>query len=442
MIIMKFGGTSVGSAESIRRVRDIVTSRAEQEPVVVVSAVSGVTDLLMELVRAEGELADNLLQKIHRRHQDVIDGLWEKDPHGLKQYVKSTLEQEYRNADRLNGNERSDRIVSLGEIISSRIVSKFIAEHCAAESVVATRLIVTDDSFGVAEVIDNATRALIAGARSQLTGRKTIPVVTGFIGATEDGRITTLGRGGSDYTAALLGYYLDAEEIQIWTDVDGVFSADPRQIPAACLVDEITYKEASELAAFGAKVLHPKTMRPAVHGNIPVRIANTFSPEAASTRIVASSQRSGKVIAVAAKKSVIMVNIYAAEMLLERGFLARICTVFAKHNISIDIISASETSVSVTLDNHGQLDSAIRELEEFSAVSVNDAVGLVSVIGQGISSRPELLAEVAARLADMNVKPEMVSVGAQGINISLVIAGGDVVRVADSLHQLCMKGES
>lgn len=438
MIVMKFGGTSVGSAESIRQVRDIVLARKERRPIVVVSAVSGVTNLLVEAAGKKTNIEDELFS----RHEAIISGLWQTPSKELLRTVRKTIQQTFAASESLSGKERIDHVVSLGERLSSLIVSRYIADIQYSKQCLATELFVTNDAFGGAEIIDNLTMERVEKFKSVVTSGGFIPVVTGFIGATEDGRTTTLGRGGSDYSAALLGYYLKADEVQIWTDVDGVFTTDPRSNENARLVPEITYEEASELAAFGAKVLHPKTMRPAVHGKIPIRIANTFRPDAESTRIVAKTSRKHEVVAVAVKKSVMMVTVYAAEMLLEKGFLARISSVFAEVNISIDIVSASETSVSLTLDNHEEIEQALKQLREFSEVEVNEGVGLVSLIGQSITCRPAVLAKVLSELADMNVELEMVSVGASGINISLVIPSKVIEAVSKRLHDTCLGGKA
>ena len=439
MIVMKFGGTSVGDADSIRRVRDIVMSHRDEKPIVVVSAVSGVTNSLVELCAAGAEQSAQLINTIQEQHIVLIRELWGEKQPSLENEVINTVAAIYEQAEQLSGRARADRLLSIGEILSSFIVSAFISEAISSRQVLATDLLVSDNTFGSAEIIDDETQHKIKTFKNALDETDEIPVVTGFIAATSDNQVTTLGRGGSDYSAALLGYYLQADEIQIWTDVDGVFSADPRRIKDARLISEITYQEAAELAAFGAKVLHPKTMRPAVYGGIPIRIANTFLPEAATTRIVAETERNNKVIAVAAKQRVMMVNVYAVEMLLERGFMARISSIFAKHNISIDIISASETSVSLTLDNHENIEDVISELDSFSSVSVHRSVGLVSIIGQGITSQPAILASVAENLEDMRVKLHMLSVGAQGINISMVIDSEQVDAVTEVLHRACIK---
>lgn len=402
------------------------------QPVVVVSAVAGVTNLLVEIVTTGNDKRDELLA----RHREIIAGLWTIPPEDLVYYIENTIDQTLIDSQSLEGSEQSDTIISLGERLSSRIVGDYIAELHPARQILATELFVTDDTFGAAEIIDQLSVDRVKRFKENIVEEQYIPVVTGFIGATEDGRITTLGRGGSDYSAALLGYYLQTDEVQIWTDVDGVFTTDPRSNNQARLIPEITYQEVSELAAFGARVLHPKTMRPAVHGRIPIRIANTFHPDAPTTRIVAQTHRQHEVIAVTVKSSVMMVTIYAAEMLLEKGFLVRISSVFAEYNISVDIVSASEASVSLTLDNHEQLEAAVVELRRFSEVTVNDGVGLVSLIGQSIARSPALLGMVSKELADMEVELDMVSVGASGVNISLVLSARDVSRVAERLHYI------
>jgi len=431
---MKFGGTSVGSAESIRAIRAIVADRIEQKPVVVVSAVGGVTNLLVELV-------DNpsACETIKSKHQQLIDDLWPDDNQPVSDYCAETVDTIFAESDALDPAARADRLLSIGETVSSYIVSQFLSESFDAQQIESRALLITNDTFGSAEIINDLTTKSVRTILDPILASGIVPVVTGFIGATADGKVTTLGRGGSDYSAALLGYYLQAKEIQIWTDVDGVYSTDPRMVDSAQLIEEITYQEASELAAFGAKVLHPKTMRPAVHGDIPLRIANTFRPDAKTTSIVPRLERHGEVIAVVAKKQVMMVNIYAVEMLLERGFLARISSVFERFNISVDIVSASETSVSVTLDNHERLNEVLTELEKFSSVTLHDEVGLVSLIGQGIANSPSALSQVFDTLAQENITVEMVSVGAQSINVSLVIHKNQVAEAVSALHRICIE---
>ena len=262
-----------------------------------------------------------------------------------------------------------------------------------------------------------------------------VPVVTGFLGCAPDGRTTTLGRGGSDYSASILGRSLGAKEIQIWTDVDGIFTADPRVVKNARIISDISYREASEMAAFGARVLHPRTIRPAVERNIPVRVLNTFNLKAPGTLVSPRSTGTG-LKAIAFKKDVVLVNVYSDSMLFSRGFLARMFEIFARHQISIDLVSVSEVSVSVTLDNsNGHLETAVKELGTFSKVGVHkDSFGMISLIGEGIASAQDIMRDVSARFSKHRIPLRMISMGASDINISLVIPATDVVRAANMVH--------
>ena len=436
MIIMKFGGTSVGSSASISKIRTLVSERRHQRPVVVVSALSGVTNLIVELVSGDASVANNLIDQLKQRHHQVVNELWPNGNEGLNNYINQTIDRICRQAETLEPNIASDRLLSMGEILSSQIVSRYFNEDFTSEQFIASDFIITNDHHGSAEVINEQTGHRVEKILRSAIDQGIVPVVTGFIGATPEGVVTTLGRGGSDYTAALLGHYLSAEEIQIWTDVDGVMSVDPRVVQNARLITEMTYEEAAELAAFGAKVLHPKTMRPAIYSNIPIRIANTFNFDAITTVVQRTVDRDSQVVAVASKNSVVMVNIYAAEMLLQKGFLSRISAVFAKYGISIDIVSATEVSVSITLDNSSRLAAAITELEKFSKVTIHDDVGLVTLIGKDIAFSPALVAETFSRLSHLQVPTKMISVGAEGVNISLVVESSEVNKLVNSLHEL------
>ncbi|MBI2621267.1 MAG: aspartate kinase, partial [Candidatus Levybacteria bacterium] len=266
-----------------------------------------------------------------------------------------------------------------------------------------------------------------------LVQKKIVPVVTGFIGATKNGRVTTLGRGGSDYSAAIIGYCLNAREVQIWTDVDGVFSADPRLVKNAKQLQRITYKEASELAAFGAKVLHPRTIRPLIPENIPIVIKNTFNPSSAGTYINGRGSGNPRIAAIASKPKVTLVNLYSLEMLLSKGFLEKIFAVFAKHNISVDLVSVSEVSVSVTLDNREDLQGALQELKDFAITSTNQ-VGVISLIGENILETDGVLKNVFSILSSAKVPVRMLSLGASDINISIVTDPVFVSSAVNVLH--------
>jgi aspartate kinase len=298
--------------------------------------------------------------------------------------------------------------------------------------------LVTDDRFGEAEVL-----AAAAGNLRRSLGRvRGVPVVTGFIGRTRDGAPTTLGRGGSDYTAAILGAALGAEEVEIWTDVDGVLSADPRVVPEAHTIGELSFAEAAELAYFGAKVLHPKTLLPATRRGIPVRVRNTWRPRHPGSRVVRRGERSATVVkAIAAKKGIIVVHVVSTRMLLAHGFLARLFQAFADHRIVVDLLSSSEVSVSLTVDRAAGLARAVRELRRFAQVRTARDRALVSVVGEGLGESPGLAGRVFTALGEDGINVETISQGASGLNLSFVVRAALAERAVRGLHRRFFGGE-
>jgi aspartate kinase len=264
-------------------------------------------------------------------------------------------------------------------------------------------------------------------------------VTQGFIGKTEDGLTTTLGRGGSDYTAALLGNCLNAGYIEIWTDVDGVMTADPTRIPKAYSQRDLSFKEAAELSYFGAKVLHPSTIIPAMEKNIPVMIKNTMNPSDAGTTITHESKSPGKVKSVAIKKHITTVTIESSRMLLAYGFLERIFDVFARHELSVDLVTTSEISVSCTLDSRHHLDEVLNELKTFATVRSSENMAIVSLIGEEIKGCPEFLNRAFA--STVGIPVEMISFGASNVNLSLVVQDDDADKLMASLHKTFFESE-
>lgn len=277
-IVAKFGGTSVATKEAILTIVEIVR-RSIRKPVLVVSAVSGVTDALLK----------KQIELVRTVHQRLVNELF--PDRGTRLEITSYIDQQLRRIAEITKKTNLslaeiDQLVSFGEIISSYIISKVLQLHgIASEQVIATKMIITDDNFTKAEFLPEETRKNVRNILRPIIERGVVPVVTGFIGSTRNGRVTTLGRGGSDYSAAIIGYFLGAEEIQIWTDVDGVYTADPRVVKNAQLLPVISYEQAFLLAESGAKVLHPKTMGPALKGNIPIRVLNTFKTENSGTLV-------------------------------------------------------------------------------------------------------------------------------------------------------------
>lgn len=431
MIVAKFGGTSVSSEKRIRTLCRIVENELDRNPVVVVSALSGVTDLL---------LSGNNFRKIRSLHEDLVRELFasKKLQADTMRFIDSQLNsvaQIIANRGEEDKNEFLDRIVSFGEIMSTYIITQALkSEGIKATQIIATDLIVTNNNFGSAEVLLGLTRRNVRKVLRPLLKAGLVPVVPGFIGSTRSGQITTLGRGGSDYTASIVGFCLGASEIQIWTDVDGIFTSDPRLVKNAKPLPVISFKEASELAAFGARILHPQTIRPAIRANIPVKVLNTFNPENPGTLITEKSVTTCKVKAISFKRTITLVNIYSTEMLWQVGYLARLFKVFKKYGISVDLVSVSEVSVSVSLDNQGDLKNAVEEISKFSSVLVSSDCGMVSLIGEDITGSSHIIKKVFGILDEANILARMISLSAANINISIVIDADKVEQAVKILH--------
>jgi aspartate kinase len=435
-IVQKFGGTSVGSADAIRRVGAIVTAAQERAPFVVVSAVGGVTDKLLKLGETALDGGDVIEREreIEALHRALLAEL------GLARDLCDPCLAELSDLARgisllrERSPRTSDRLASLGERMSARIVAAHLTRTgLSAFAVDAWEAgLETDARFGCARPLPTAHAKIRAAAED----RRGIPVVTGFLGRERGGAITTLGRGGSDYSAAIFGAALGVEEIQIWTDVDGVMSADPRQVKTARQVPVLSFAEAAELAFFGAKVLHPQTMAPAVRAGIPIRVLNTWRPSEMGTRVVATlAQAERGVKSIATKSHIVAVNVVASEMMFQYGFLERIADAFARHEVVVDVIATSEVSVALTVDDAARLEPVVAELGNFSEVSVVRELALVSVVGEELRDGLAIQARIFATLAELGVRAEMASYGATRNNLSIVVPRERLKPVVDALHE-------
>lgn len=437
MIVAKFGGTSVSSEKAISNICQILENEKSKDPAVVVSALSGVTDLLLSLPTLPKYKFEKEIRRLRSLHKNLIVSVL-KDTKRQKDVLRYVNEKinEISSLNLSNPDKKLlDKLSSYGEIMSSYIVTNALEQRgIKATQVIATDLIVTNDNFGSAEFILEATQQKVKKVLDPLIKSGIVPVVTGFIGATKKGEVTTLGRGGSDYSASIIGFCLNAKEIQIWTDVDGIFSADPKLIKNARRIETVSFREASELATFGARVLHPKTIRPAIKMGIPVRVLNTFNPKNEGTLIVEKIKSNRIIRAISFKRKITLVNIYSAEMLLQKGFLAKVFSIFAKNNISIDLVSVSEVSVSVTLDNRDNLNNAVLELSKFSNVTVSENLGMVSLIGEGITDSHHHIKKFFDILDNQKILPKMISLGATNINISIVVRADQVEKAVKKLH--------
>ena len=443
MIVSKFGGTSVGDSAAIERAAGIIADRLSRQPLVVVSALGGATNALVAIAEqaASGQLilAIRGVEALRERHLQVAGELLGHDDDAVDVMgeLSATFDELAALAEALSvlghATTRSlDAIAAKGELLSSSlVVAAFRARGIPAELVEPMSVMITGDQFGKAEPLPEriaeraglVIRPLLAGGR--------VPVVGGFVGATEHGIITTLGRGGSDYTASLLGAALGAEAIEIWTDVDGMLTADPRVVPDARLIRRIRFDEASELASFGAKVLHPSTIAPAVRVGIPVSILNARRPQGEGTLIAFDAPRR-PVTAIAGKEGVTVVKVRSPRMLLAHGFLARIFEIFDRHRTSVDVVATSEISVSLTIDDARHLDSLVVDLSQLGDVSIERNRGIVALVGAGLGADSEAMARALGALNGARV--HMLSLSASGINLTMLVDADQVTSAMRQLH--------
>jgi aspartate kinase len=446
MIIMKFGGTSVEDARAMKNVMEIVSGERQRRPVVVLSAIAGATNALVRSAQKalEGDLdkAHSELNTLLERHVLLLENLI--DNRSDVQQLILTLRKRFDELKTLcQGiailgeltNRSLDAVASVGEQLSTMILARAMAEQgLAVELVDARTLMVTDEQYGSATpLFDRITQEAVLRILPFVQMEK-IVVTQGFIGSTVKGVTTTLGRGGSDYSAAILGAALDVEEIQIWTDVDGVLTADPRIAPAAKKLKVISFREASELAYFGAKVLHPSTILPAVEKNIPVIVLNSKRPQSSGTRIVANPPQSKVAVkSIASKKGITVINIQSSRMLMAYGFLSSIFSVFQRHQTAVDLVSTSEVAVSLTIDNTSRLEEIVADLRGFSEVNVYENKAIICVVGEQMRSTGGVADRVFHALNDIPVT--MISQGASEINMSLVIDEDAMIQSVQQLHK-------
>jgi aspartate kinase len=446
VIVMKFGGTSVQDAQAIDRISRIVRDRQTEKPVVVVSALAKITDQLLAMAAA-AEAGDrtralDLCRAARERHYATATDLL-----GEKAFapLAPVLEAEFNGLeDLLRGvvavgeltARTTDTISGFGERVSSKIAAAAFSQRgIDAAHVDSRQCVVTDANFGKAVPQFEETNARLIEIVKPLLDRGRVPVMGGFIGSTREGIATTLGRGGSDFSAAIVGAGLGATRIEIWTDVDGMMTTDPNMCPDARRIKTISFEEAAELAYFGAKVLHPATLLPAIQKNIPVLILNSRNPGCEGTRITATAPKSKSVFkAIAAKKRITIVDVVATRMLMAHGFLKSIFEVFADHRCPVDMVSTSEVSVSVTVDSNESIAAIAADLGKLADVKYEGRKAIVCLVGENIRNTPGIAARVFSAIADVNI--QMISQGASEINISFVIDEPDVPKVVSRLHQV------
>lgn len=445
---MKFGGTSVEGATAFQNAARIVSDRRALRPIVVVSAMAGFTDALLgsvqEALNSSAAKGMEGLEKQFDRHMRVIDALLCNEAPRMRKLVDQSRVEI---TELLNGVEAEvgqdpqrrkrfdDAIASMGEQLSAAMFAAVLIENnVSARETDARNCIITDDNYGCAAPLIQETFRNTQEQLSVLIESSCVPVLGGFIGSTVTGHTTTLGRGGSDYTAALIGAALESEEIQIWTDVPGVLTADPRVASKARTVPQLSFEEAAELAYFGAKVLHPKTLQPAIERNIPVRICNSRSQEGGSTLVVATTEKSPQTVkAIAHKTGVTTVQVTSARMLGAYGFLRALFEVFDRHRTAVDVVTTSEVSVSLSLDDTSTLPAILEELEKLGSVSIEEKRAIVCIVGEGLRSTPGIAARIFSTISDINVS--LISQGASRINLTFAVEEARAREAVMRLHK-------
>jgi aspartate kinase len=439
MKVLKFGGTSVQNSKAINQVFDIIKNQSEKL-VIVVSAMSGITNLLVKAVDylQINELENSLktIDEIKIKHLELINdfNLNEDTLNFLNDKIYQ-LVQLIKALDVLGevSPKSQDMIFSLGEILSSKIITDyFIAKNLNVNHLDSREVIITDNNFTEANVNFEKSNTKLQNIITNLFDSNDFIIMGGFIAATEQGWTTTLGRGGSDYSAAIIAGAIDADSLEIWTDVDGILTSDPRVIKNVKLLNIVSYEEAAELAYFGAKVLHPKTIFPAIDKNIPVKVLNTFNPDCKGTTIISNQANKNSLKAIAFRKGTNVINIISNRMLGAFGFLKKVFEIFHKYKTSVDIITTSEVSISLTIDDLDNIDNIKEDLSKFAKVEVQTNYAIIAAVGYGVKNQSGLASRFFNVLNDINIT--MVSIGASEVNMSIVVKEEDVIKAVELLH--------
>ncbi|MDX2123588.1 MAG: lysine-sensitive aspartokinase 3 [Aeromonas hydrophila] len=441
--VAKFGGTSVANAAAMNNCADVVLANPATR-VVVLSASAGVTNLLVALAQGDQDEAGQEAQlvRLTEIQQAILTELGDPGDlssliHGQLGEIRTMARQAHLHTDA----ELADRLIACGELMSTRLFTELLRQRgvkaCWQD---ARQLLRTDSRFGKASVDLAATRTLCQAALGPLLGDSLI-ITQGFIGADGDGRTTTLGRGGSDYSAALLAEALDAGTIEIWTDVPGIYTTDPRLVTRARPIPEISFVEAAEMATFGAKVLHPATLQPAVRQDIPVFVGSSKDPAAGGTWIRASTRTNPLFRAVALRRNQVLVTLHSLNMFHAYGFLAEVFGILARHRISVDLITTSEVSVSLTLDHTGSQsngepilgDKVLAELGQLCKVQVETGLALVALIGNRMSEAAGVGSQVFDAIREHNIR--MICYGASAHNLCFLVKEDEAGHIVNRLHQ-------
>jgi len=438
MIVMKFGGSSVADAERIRHVVEVIITHLYKKPVLVLSAMGDTTDHLLEAGNNAFQKGIVSTEQIEKHHMDTIKKL--KLPASVRKEIAALLDELKQLLSGISliremTPRTKDFLVSFGERLSVRVA----AAYCNSQRIKAQACdawdvgFISDSNFTSAELVKESWE-LIPQKIKPLVRTGVLPIVTGFIAKDHDGNITTLGRGGSDLTATMIAAACKAQEAQVWKDVDGILTADPRIVKKARPVESVTYDEAAELAYFGAQVLHPRAMQPCIKTGTPVLVKNSYNIAAPGTRIVAAQESKGPPVrAITFRRNVTLVDIVSTRMIGQHGFLAEVFAGFARHHTSIDMVATSEVSVSVTLDAAHDLSALKKELTHIASVDIKTGKAIVTIVGN-VKRSSEILARAFKICQLIGVTVQMVSQGASKVNISFIVNDSEAVEVVKALH--------
>lgn len=436
--VLKFGGTSVKDAETINKVFEIVSNNTGKQAIVV-SAHAGVTNLLVDICNSKKEDISPILSELLKKHSSIANEL------SILDKVKDFIENELSEIDVITNYlplspQLKDVVMSKGEILSSTIIHTYFDSKGLKVSYVDAREVMkTNSRFTNAELEFDKSCDIISERFTSKYESNDITVMGGFIASDEEGRPTTLGRGGSDYSAAVVASALGAEELQIWTDVNGILTSDPRVINGVKKVRKLSYSEASELSFFGAKVLHPSTIHPAVKKGIPVRVKNTFNPTDDGTLVLSERSNIKMIKAIAFRKEVVTITLCSNRMLGAYGFMSKVFQIFENLKIPVDIVTTSEVSISVTVDKSEYNPMIEKELSVLGDVVISVDNAIIAAIGEGIKQTAGIANRLFGALKGINIS--MVSVGASEVNLSIVVKEMDLQRAVTLLHEEFFSGD-
>ncbi|MCT8559603.1 lysine-sensitive aspartokinase 3 [Glaesserella parasuis] len=440
--VAKFGGTSVANFEAMSACANIVTTDANTR-VVVLSASAGVTNYLVELANGcETERREEILAAVRTIQYNIIEKL--QDPTAVSAEIDALLEHISAlalSASLATSAALTDELICHGEMMSTKIFTQLLKErNYPAVWVDVREIVATNNHYGKAAPNDEKTQAQSDAILKPLIAEGKVVITQGFIGRDDEGKTTTLGRGGSDYSAALLAEVLNANDVLIWTDVPGIYTTDPRVVPAAKRIDTMSFNEAAEMATFGAKVLHPATLLPAVRSNIPVYVGSSKAPEQGGTWVTRDPQPRPTFRALALRRNQILLTLSSLSMLHAQGFLANVFAILAKHKISVDVITTSEVSIALTLDKTGSASSGadmlspelLEELRQYCNVKVENDLALVAIIGNNLHTQAGIAKQLFATLSPYNVR--LISYGASTNNVCTLVQNSKADDVIRSLH--------